>query len=73
MILNLDVVLIMLQLFLKWRNLLNISNSSQIMKTMIVLYIFLPILVITNTPVYGTEISNSFSSFFNMDGYMVIE
>jgi len=37
------------------------------MRTKTILYIFLPILVITNIPVYGTEISNSLSSFFNMD------
>jgi len=37
------------------------------MKTIIILYIFLPILVITNTPAYGTEISDSLSSFFSMD------
>ena len=37
------------------------------MKTMTILYIFLPILMIINTPVYGSEISNSLSSFFSMD------
>ena len=37
------------------------------MKTKIILYIFLPILVITNTQVYGTEISDSLTSFFSMD------
>ena len=37
------------------------------MKTKTILYIFLPILVITNIPVYGTEISDSLSSFFSMD------
>jgi L-ascorbate metabolism protein UlaG (beta-lactamase superfamily) len=37
------------------------------MKTISILYIFLPILVITNTSVYGSEISDSLSSFFSMD------